>query len=221
LPTTHTKFRHFGVSSLNISGDGTRLFSLCKDGAVYAYSTAHLILGHAPELSCDANPPRPSRHTLTRAGLAPLYAFVHPKLQVGSFYVKSALRPARDGRSELLAVGSSDGCAVLFDTDERHLKYHTQDSSTDIDSSSKGGALPEYNHGTPLIRGHDREVGALSWTHDGELVTLGDDFLVRCWREGDRARDLRMGGEAEGRRWGCGWADAERKSYDEDESECW
>lgn len=60
-------------------------------------------------------------------------------------------------------------------------------------------------------------MGSLCWTHDGQLVTVGDDFVVRCWREnGDEARDLRMGGEEGGRRWGRGWADV-TGGYDEDD----
>ena len=68
--------------------------------------------------------------------------------------------------------------------------------------------IPIVRTGTPLVRGHDREVGAVTWTYDGKLVTVGDDFSIRCWSE-DRAKaaDLRTGGETEGRRWGCGWAD--------------
>jgi len=78
------------------------------------------------------------------------------------------------------------------------------------------GSIPISTNGTALLRGHDREVGSVAWNSDGELVTVGDDFLVRVWREGDDARDLRTGGEAEGRRWGCGWAGVSEK-YDEDD----
>lgn len=235
LPRSHSQWRHFGVSSLNISGDGGRLYSLCKDNTVYAYSMAHLILGRAPDLD-SRNPPR--RHPLAREqeGLGPLYGFRHPKLHVTSFYVKSALREAKEGKAEMLAVGSSDGCTILFPTDER---YHrgggnapTIPSSVAVDSDSEEPQLPPpraqsdaprvvddipiYSNGTPLVRGHDREVGALTWTARGELVTVGDDFLVRCWREGDGARDLRTGGEEGGRRWGAGWAEVEG-GWDDDE----
>ncbi|KFY14523.1 hypothetical protein V492_02570, partial [Pseudogymnoascus sp. VKM F-4246] len=166
---------------------------------------AHLILGRAPDLSAK-NPPR--RHPLAREqeGLGPLYGFRHPKLHVTSFYVKSALREAKNGKSEMLAVGSSDGCTILFPTDER---YHRDGGSTiapppatpsssAMDSDSDDGLpqlpplrkqtdvlnaprvaddIPIYYNGTPLVRGHDREVGALTWTAGGELVTVGDDFL--------------------------------------------
>lgn len=61
-----------------------------------------------------------------------------------------------------------------------------------------------------------KEVSAVSWTHDGELVTVSDDYTARCWREGPDARDLRTGGEINGRRWGCGWAETP-DSYDDEE----
>lgn len=244
-PASHAAFRPFGISSMALGGDASRLYALCKDNTVYAYSTAHLVLGHAPELQptpLGQDPPRHRRHHHTaQEGLGPLYGFRHPMLKATSFYVKSAIRPAADGREELLAVGSSDNCAVLFPTDERYIQAALRSSSGGDDetyyvgastaslpergrpaarpglsrSSSMTGlfsrqsdATPVVKRGTPLVRGHEKEVGALAWTNEGRLVTVGDDWLVRCWNEGaEEARDLRLGGETEGRRWGCGWAD--------------
>ncbi|KAK4034887.1 WD40-repeat-containing domain protein [Parachaetomium inaequale] len=253
-PPNHVAFRPFGICSMTLGGDGTRLYALCKDNTVYAYSTAHLVLGHASELTParpGTEPPRRRHHPHGTAheGLGPLYGFRHPLFHATSFYVKTAVRPAADGRSELLAVGSSDGAAVLFPTDERYLRDAW--SSPDIDQetyyvgsqtdkpplparpglrsasaaaaaltrtnsmsnlfSSRQGAdcaSPVVRRGTPLVRGHGKEVGAVAWTSEGRLVTVGDDFVVRCWsEERERAADLRLGGETEGRRWGCGWAD--------------
>lgn len=77
--------------------------------------------------------------------------------------------------------------------------------------------IPIYEQGTALVRGHTSEVTSLTWTHDGDLVTLGDDFVARCWRENQStASDLRRGGEGEGRRWGCGWAEMSPE-WDEDD----
>ena len=237
-PESHNQWRHFGVNSINVSGDGSRLYALCKDNTVYAYSTSHLILGHAPELSSDT-PGRRLPPQETREGLGPMYGFRHPKLHATSFYVKSALRKAKDGQSEMLACGSSDGCAILFPTDERYLpKNQGRDrdqadfnasvpifsrrpalrrAGSGIGISSRGEEkIPISTNGTPLIRGHDREIGSITWTAEGNLVTVGDDFIIRCWREGEDARDLRTGGEIEGRRWACGWADV-GEDYDEDD----
>jgi WD40 repeat protein len=239
LPESHSQWRHFGISSMNLGGDGSRLYTVCKDNTVYTYSTSHLVMGHVS----DSSTRKPTRRRIQgeeRTGLGPLYGFRHPQLHATSFYVKSALRKAKGGKSEMLAVGSSDGCAILFPTDERYLQpqratCHAEDdvpftalrgirSRPALSRSSSGQStaarlqdtVPISNSGTPLIRGHDREVGALSWTSEGELITVGDDFLVRCWREGEDARDLRLGGEQEGRRWGCGWADV-AETYDDDE----
>lgn len=236
-PQSHSQWRHFGVSSLNISGDGSRLYALCKDNTVYAYSMAHLIVGRAPELS-TSNPPRRRQMAEMQEGLGPIYGFRHPKLHVTSFYVKSAIRPAKNGKAEMLAVGSSGGSTILFPTDERYRKHLENMSSATVPSDQFGEKdqvqppirrtqsevsngprvdddVPIFQNGTPLVRGHDREVGALTWTSEGELITVGDDFLVRCWREGDDARDLRTGGEEGGRRWGSGWAEVS-EMYDED-----
>jgi WD40 repeat protein len=231
-PESHSQWRHFGINSLNLSGDGSRLYTLCRDNTVYAYSTAHLVLGQAPDHS-RTNTWRRRQQVEVQDSLGPLYGFRHPQLHATSFYVKSAIRPAKAGRSEMLAVGSCDGCAILFPTDERYLKMPqdaSQPKSTTLPRLRRSGSnlsssprisdsIPISENGTPLIRGHDREVGALTWTSEGELVTVGDDFLVRCWREGgDNARKLRMGGEQGGQRWGCGWASVP-ELYDDEEDQ--
>lgn len=241
-PQSHSQWRHFGVTSLNLSGDGSRLYTLCKDNTVYAYSTSHLVLGQAPELALDAPIRRRPQQDVVE-GLGPMYGLRHPQLHATSFYVKSAIRKARNGNPEVLAVGSSDGCAILFPTDEAYHSGQFRDRNAEdmnrqapeslqeslparpgLRRTSSMGLFSRLNddvpiseNGTALIRGHDREVGSLTWTPDGELVTVGDDFLVRCWREGPDARDLRTGGEHEGRRWGCGWADVEDDYDDYDE----
>ncbi|KAB5550963.1 WD40-repeat-containing domain protein [Coniochaeta sp. 2T2.1] len=248
-PESHLSFRPFGISALALSGDGGRLYTVCKDNTVYAYSTSHLILGHAPELSRQAasEPPRrAAKQTQPQGGLGPLYGFRHPNFLATSFYVKAAVRPARNGRPEMLAVGSSDGSPVLFPTDERYFRRdlhagpgappnnHSCLSSSTVTSNLAGAdpapgrptpltrtnsitglsarlndTIPIYKpYGTALVRGHDKEVGPLAWTRGGKLVTVGDDYHVRCWGEDwAQAADLRRGGEVSGRRWNCGWAD--------------
>ena len=229
----HMKHRHFGLTSLSLSGDGARLYTVCRDNSTYAYLASHLILGHAPELSSD----RPQSRRVggqEKEGLGPIYGFRHPNFHVSSFYVKSALRPAKDDRSELLAVGSTDGSAVLFPTNEKYMQHSADKRMRPSDSLGSDrplekraqnnsrftirleDSIPIYQHGSALVRGHSREVTGLNWTADGELVTVSDDYSVRCWREGAQARDLRMGGEKEGRRWGCGWAEAD-SDWDEDD----
>ena len=242
-PESHAKYRQFGLTSMVFNTDGSRLYSLCRDGTIYAHSSSHLVLGSAPEMSVSQSPYRRFPAEEPKTGLGPLYGFRHPRLQVSTFFVKLALRRSIDDQTEMLAVGSSDNCAILFPTDERYLTAPAgaginipRDMArpqvpsgftgrpTGLRRVSSGTGLSErldhtipiYNHGTPLVEGHRKEVSAVSWTNKGELVTVSDDLNARCWREGSDARDLRMGGEAEGRRWQCGWAEVDA-SYDEDE----
>ena len=247
-PESHDRHRLFGLTSMALSGDGGRLYTLCLDSTIYAYSTEHLVLGHAPELSIHPGKPRRAAG-VEKEGLGPLYGFRHAQFSAASFFVKMALRPAKDDRTELLAVGSSSGCGIVFPTNEQYMqseqgsrvhssvkdglpqsvsKYPSRGSRPALSRSYSGvqspglpatrlvDTIPVYTHGSALIRGHEKEVTTPVWTHDGELVTIGDDLIARCWREGSKARDLRMGGEDGGRRWGCGWADVDDEWDDDD-----
>ncbi|KAJ5897623.1 hypothetical protein N7504_007911 [Penicillium tannophilum] len=236
-PDSHIKYRRFGLTSMALGGDGARLYTLCRDGTVYAYSTSHLVLGHAPELSLNHDRPRRSGGS-DKEGLGPLYGFRHPRLQVSSFYVKLAVRKPINDRQEMLAVGSSDACPVLFPTDERFLqspvKTYSEDElprPTSLFTTRSGlrrtnsgvglsgrleDTIPIHQSGTALVEGHQKEVTGMSWTVDGELITVSDDYSARCWREGPEARELRNNGDTEGRRWQCGWA-ATTDSYDDED----
>lgn len=263
-PDSHRNYRGFGLTSVILGGDGSRLYTLCRDGTVYAYSAPHLILGHAPELSTNYTRPRRSGGS-EKEGLGPLYGFRHPRLKVSTFYVKLALRKPSQDKPEMLAVGNSDSCPILFPADEKflpaptpasasasasaseqqqkptaeadprdqrprtrlftttsqhHSQQHPRRSNSAVTSGPSGrleDTIPIYQSGTPLVGAHRKEVSAVSWTVDGELVTVSDDFTARCWREGPQARDLRTGGETEGRRWRCGWAETPDAYDDEDE----
>ncbi|KAH8696660.1 WD repeat protein [Talaromyces proteolyticus] len=236
-PDCHVSHRSWGVTSMALNGDGSRLYTLCRDAYVYAYSTSHLILGGSPDINLNNNRPRRTGGP-NKEGLGPLYRFGHPGLQVSSFYVKTAVRPAQDDRGEMLAVGNSEHSAVLFSTDEKFLvpskSIDEAQSPTKAQTPSTRRALrranseiglsgrpestvPTYQTGTRLVGGHQKEVSAVAWAHGGELVTVSDDFSARCWREGADARELRTGGEADGRRWRCGWAETPHSYNDEEE----
>ncbi|KAF6843796.1 WD domain protein [Colletotrichum musicola] len=239
-PATH-RWRPYGLTSLALGSDGARLYAVCKDNTVYAYSTAHLMLGSAPELS--TRPPR-QRAGAAVQGLGPLYGFKHDMFHVKSFYVRCAVRPVSVSGTELLAVGSTDKCAVLFPTDERAMREHWDTQShlprtvadaseatgaTDQQKSAAGTQVPIVRNGTPLVRGHQREVTGVSWSSKGKLVTISDDYTARHWQEGDdgsaangAAWDLRTGGEFGGRRHLSGWADVADDWDDDDDahSEC-
>ncbi|UPX14787.1 uncharacterized protein EKO05_0005259 [Ascochyta rabiei] len=231
-PESHNKHRHFAINSLTLSGDASRLYALSKDNTVYAYSTNHLILGTAPELSV-ASSSKQKYCQVGQEGLGPIYGFRHNRFHAGSFYVKASLRKALDDKPEMLAVGSTDGCPILFPTDETFLKRetrHREDEADDLPdmtprsllkpslsrsaSSRLPDTIPIYEHGTPLIRGHDAEVTSVSWAKNGTLISVSDDHRIRRWIEGSQARQLRTGGEGEGRRWQCGWAEV-NASHDE------
>ena len=240
-PQSHAIHRRFGITSMGVSTDHSRLYALCRDHTIYAYSTSHLILGSAPELSPNAKPFEANKsQPEPKTGLGPLYGFRHPSLQISTFYPKLSVRRATDLHSELIAVGSSDDCTVLFPTHSRYLtssarqlpspidntaprprlaRMDSQSASLDFiyrrwkDSASDPtgvGKIPIYYHGTPLVKGHNKEVTAVSWGSEGNLITISDDFGTRCWREDQqRARKLRRPEQGEGaaERWGCGWAD--------------
>jgi WD40 repeat protein len=253
-PESHTKHRHFAINSLTLSGDAARLYALSKDNTVYAYSTSHLVLGTAPELHSSTSAAQ-KYCGVGQEGLGPIYGFRHRNFHAGSFYVKASLRKAEDDRPELLAVGSTDGCPVLFPTDEKLLRRESRRGHADDDddndlpqlpsgtlasgtvssstrskssttytstrSSFTGDVrssfssnltllsdgIPIYEHGTPLIRGHDAEVTSVTFALNGSLISVSDDCRVRRWKEdASRARELRRGGEGGGRRWMAGWA---------------
>lgn len=69
--------------------------------------------------------------------------------------------------------------------------------------------IPIYNVGTALVQGHTRELTDVTWTHGGELVTLGDDYSARLWREGKQAREIRSAKDGRAMRAGWGWAETE------------
>lgn len=233
-PESHNRHRHFAINSLTLSGDASRLYALSKDNTVYAYSTNHLILGTAPELSVQSSK-KQKFCQVGQEGAGPIYGFRHAKFHAGSFYVKASLRKAFDDKPEMLAVGSTDGCPVLFPTDETFLKREARRADDDADelpditprsilrtslsraaSARPQDTIPIYEHGTPLVRGHDAEVTSVSWARNGSLISVSDDHRVRRWMEGPQARELRVGGEGEGKRWQCGWADV-GEGYDDEE----
>jgi len=228
-PESHNRHRHFAINSLTLNGNASRIYALSKDNTVYAYSTSHLILGSTRELSTTTSS-KQSYCGVDQQGLGPIYGLRHQNFHAGSFYVKASLRKAHGDKTELLAVGSTDGSPVLFPTDETFLKRETRRQDDDAElpdikparpllsrsSSRFPDTIPIYEQGTALVRGHDAEVTAVSWAQNGSLISVSDDLRVRRWKEGSEARELRLGGESEGKRWMCGWA-AVGEAYDDEE----
>lgn len=241
-PEGHETLRPFGVTSIAMSTDGSRLYSLCRDHTVYAYSTSHLVLGSCPEMSSTST--RPPRPRTAGQGLGPLYGFRHPALRLGSFYDKLAVRPQTEDQSEMIATGTGDECAVVFPTNERYLNEaarrrppppvvstfsslrprlprtsSTLSISTPDVTADTEGSCPIYYHGSALVNGHKKEVTAVTWLTDGSLVTTADDYSVRAWHQDlDKARNLRLNTERDVRRNLSGWA-AVTPGFDDDEDE--
>jgi len=210
-PDSHQNNRHFGVTSIAMSTDSSRLYAACRDHTVYAYSTPHLILGSTPELSTLSRSSSKFSRT-PKPGLGPLYGFRHSSLSIASFYDKLAVRPTSwaDNNTELIAVGSGQECAVIFPTNERYLNTATRRSPvvSGLRSSQEADEdLPIYQNGTALVNGHKKEVTAVAWTTNGNLVTVADDHTSRCWRQDpEKARALRLNTDREVVRHNSGWA---------------
>ncbi|KAH7246264.1 WD40-repeat-containing domain protein [Fusarium tricinctum] len=221
VPSNHA-WRSYGITSLALSSDASRMYAVCKDNTIYAYSMSHLMLGHAPELEDHATKRRP----IASQGLGPLYGFKHDSFAARTFFVKCSMRhKGLSHSSDLLAVGSSESSVVLFPTDERYLRSACAQRAHLLDPpgsaptpsrsfSSTAGAeptsstIPIFRNGTPLIHGHSREVSNVSWSYDGKLVSASDDSVVRQWQEDEgRARYFRQVGDFGGERYFAGWAD--------------
>ncbi|KAF2667125.1 WD40 repeat-like protein [Microthyrium microscopicum] len=209
IPLSHRRSRNYGITSLALDSQCSRLYALSRDSTLYCYSINHLILGQAPELGLTKN--QKNRFSDERQGLGPLYGLRSSKMRVSSFFVKCALRKPKDDKPELIACGGGDSMPVLFATSERDLP---------APQTSADSGCPIYTTGTPLARGHQSEVTSLAWTTEGNLVSASDDFTVRCWREdAEEARKLRSyakepGWRAETER--AGWAQV-KESLDEDD----
>lgn len=215
-PADHVR-RPYGITSMALNTDASRLYSVCKNGTVYAYSTSHLILGHGPELATRETPrPKNGREA---AGLGPLYGFRHDRLKVNTFFIKCSMLPSTVLGTEMLAVGSSDSCPLLFPTDEDAIRANWAANPGPADEpSSQGEASPTpiVRNGTPLAEGTSREVSSVKWTAEGDLVSLSDDYSIRFWsRDPEHARFLRECGDFGGERFGCGWASVDEE-FDQD-----
>jgi len=102
--------------------------------------------------------------------LGPTAIFTHPALRCDTFFIKLA------AKDSLIASGSSDGVVLLLSSDSRNW--------------GRGGVV--------LKGGHSREVSDVAFATGGEVCSVGDDMVVRVWRDG--TGELRDEGEV-----GCGW----------------
>ena len=87
------------------------------------------------------------------------------------------------GQPELGRRPDEQATVESMSTNNRTCRKSFDVSST---STQEPHSLPIYEHGSALIRRHEKEVTAVTWNYDGSLQL--HDFTVRCWREdGDKA----------------------------------
>ena len=210
-PPAHQLQRHFGLTSMAVACRDSRLFALCKDNTVYAYSTSHLVSGCSPEF--DGVDRKPRRVAATSTGLGPLYGLRHPQLTVSSFYVKLAIRRAKSNKVEMLATGSSSSNPVLFPTYENLFRRRQKPCGPPSDNAD----FPIYHSGTALVHGHGKEVTGVGWSVEGSLVTLSDDGKCRLWNDKNRPPSRAGSCDGHGKRLGYGWAENSWNNGDIDE----
>ncbi|KAJ3521399.1 hypothetical protein NM208_g13308 [Fusarium decemcellulare] len=169
------------------------MYAVCKDNTVYAYSTAHLMLGHAPELEDFATKLSGIRvldtlPTCLQLEVPSLLLCSSPRMSVT--YVPPALS------------------APTFSDPPGSTITPSRSFSSSFGPEPASSTIPIFRIGTPLVHGHSSEVTNVNWTHDGKLVSASDDYVVRQWQEDDaRARHYRQVGDFGGERHMAGWAD--------------
>lgn len=174
-PRSHEIHRKFGINSLAMNTDRSRLFALSRDHTVYAYSTSHLILGTTPEMTPSTNASRKSlapMRTESATGLGPLYALRHPSLRVATFWPRLSIRKCDRSNSELLAVASTDDCTILFPTSEKYQtastrtipSLHDPATKTSSSSSANSSATGPHNDTVPTSRPSIRRSATSSFT---------------------------------------------------------
>ncbi|KAL5625495.1 hypothetical protein BROUX41_005555 [Berkeleyomyces rouxiae] len=228
LPTGDPHYtRNFGVTSLSLGSDGTRVYSTCRNNSIYAYSLPHLILGQALELE-PLHKSRLPHKGQDHVGLGPLYSLRHESLHIDSFWIKSSIQSVSvTGAGDMLAVGNSAIHPIVFNVEEKtHRAQHQctearirflPTSSADAESQATNNTrrLPCVMNGVVLRSGNDNrattETTSVAWQADGSLVTVDDESRVRFWRHDDRlAAQLRAERADAPVRFMHGWADVPR-----------
>ncbi|KIY03942.1 uncharacterized protein Z520_00634 [Fonsecaea multimorphosa CBS 102226] len=171
-PESHEALRPFGVTSMATNTDGSRLYTLCRDNTIYAYSTAHLVLGGCPEMSLTSSHPFRTSRTAGQ-GLGPLYGFRDPSLRLGSFYDKLAVRRKTSENTELLAAGSGEDCAVIFPTDERYLTKAARrrpPAVSHLNTSASRSTRPRLPQRTSSVNTLSNSLFSSGSLHDGSTT---------------------------------------------------
>lgn len=188
-PATHTA-RDYGITS--ITTQNSIIYALSKDSQYHPKSMRHAIasnLSHVRFINCSLY-----AYSSTHLDHGPIGTFSHPRLKCDTFWIKLAIK------NDLIATGSSDASVILLPSSPDHWSHPVTQSDTPSERTSRG---------VVLRGGHSREVTDVAFTWgDGGVCSIGDDTVVRVWRERDVGENLEEGKERE-REMGCGWGWAE------------
>ncbi|KAK9248224.1 WD40-repeat-containing domain protein [Lipomyces tetrasporus] len=147
-----------GVTSIAVDFAGARLWTMSKSGGLFAYPLTG------------------------RDQCEPMECVRDPRLKVDSFYVKMSVASEEaiqnaglNGR--YIACGSSENAVVVVP-----LSRPGCDDLIYMPSPrSKGSQYEQKRVAAALVNGHSKEVTGVSWTCNGEIMSIGDDMLVRRW----------------------------------------
>ncbi|KAK9368438.1 WD40-repeat-containing domain protein [Lipomyces kononenkoae] len=153
-----------GVTSIAVDYNGARVWTLSKSGALFGYPFGRM------------------------DGCEPMECIRDPRLKVDSFYVKLSVASEqavhKAGLNGLyIACGSSENVVVVVPVSRRGCGDLTYMQPTTPRTGSKDDVLPRQRRvAASLVNGHSKEVTGVSWTCDGEIISIGDDMLVRRWK---------------------------------------
>ncbi|KAK9331637.1 WD40-repeat-containing domain protein [Lipomyces starkeyi] len=163
-PTSQTSGgdKDHGVTSVGVDYGGARIWTMSKSGGLFAYSIGEM------------------------DGCEPMECIRDPQLKVDSFYVKLSVASEeavqRAGLSSVyIACGSSENVVAVVPVSRRGCGDLTYMPTPRSKMGSKGDVDRQRRVASALVNGHSKEVTGVSWTCNGEIISIGDDTLVRRW----------------------------------------
>ncbi|KAK9352046.1 WD40-repeat-containing domain protein [Lipomyces doorenjongii] len=164
-PTSQTSGgdKNHGVTSIAVDYGGARIWTVSKSGGLFAYPIGEM------------------------DGSEPMECIRDPQLKIDSFYVKLSVASEevvqRAGLSSVyIACGSSENVVVVLPVSRRGCGDLTYIPSPLSKMETKSDVDRQRRVATTLVNGHSKEVTGVSWTCNGEIISIGDDMLVRRWK---------------------------------------
>ncbi|KAG5184363.1 WD40-repeat-containing domain protein [Tribonema minus] len=156
-----------GVSSLDVSEDGTRLLVATASGSIAVHDTRRCFAAVAAQPVAALQLPAAATTALAcRTGS-------------NGFFIKA--RISSDGA--MVLSGGADGCAYIWDL-SRCGGSSSSTGRTSWGGGSGGGACTAPPPPPLRLRGHDGEVTGVSWcaaTEEPRCATVSDDCTLRLW----------------------------------------